>query len=378
MKNYSTIHLREENKNIIVKNSYSKPSINDDIRRKWQELIDLVSELLDVPASLIMQMTTKNMEVFLTSNGDENPYPPNGKDTLGHGLYCETVIGRNSMLEVENALDDSTWKNNPDVKLNMISYLGFPVKWPDGSFFGTICSLDSKPRKFSKPYKELMNTFRDILETDLRKEYELMQLKKENRLLDYSIREIHHRIKNNFNIILNFIQIKSLMKEDSQEQLIKEVENRIQAISLLHEKLYKSVSFTPDTKTYITELCHMVIKNLTNDEIRLKTDIDDVDLSKTLLDYGVITVELITNSIKYAFENVNEPEIHIQIKLNDKTLNFKYSDNGKGVDEKFESGFGSLLFQAFAEKNGGSFNILGEPRNNFIFNLTPPQYLMSF
>lgn len=378
MENFSTIHLREENIDIIVKNSYNKPEIMNDTRKKWQELINLISEILEVPASLIMQMTTENMEVFLTSRGSDNPYPPDGKDSLGHGLYCETVIGRNSMLEVEDALNDKNWKDNPDVKLNMISYLGFPVKWPDGSFFGTICSLDNKPRKYSSTYKELMNTFRKILEMDLKKEYDLMQLKKENRLLDYSIREIHHRIKNNFNIILNFIQLKSLVKENSRGQLLKEIENRIQAVSLLHEKLYKSISFTPSTDSYITELCHIVISNLTESKIRLSIEIDEIYLSNRLLDYGVVLVELITNSIKYAFNNIKEPEIRIELKVNDKSLFFKYSDNGKGVDDNFETGFGSLLFQAFAEKNGGTFNILGEPRNNFIFNLTPPQYLKSY
>ena len=65
---------------------------------------------------------------------------------LNTGLYCETVMATRSPLHVPNALNDPDWKNNPDVELDVISYLGIPLIWPDGSVFGTICVLDGKIR----------------------------------------------------------------------------------------------------------------------------------------------------------------------------------------------------------------------------------------
>ena len=67
-------------------------------------------------------------------------------------------------LLVPNALESAKWKNNPDVKLNMISYLGFPVNWPDGKPFGTICTLDTKKNIYSSEFENLLKKFRDLLE----------------------------------------------------------------------------------------------------------------------------------------------------------------------------------------------------------------------
>jgi hypothetical protein len=51
-----------------------------------------------------------------------------GSDSLGHGLYCETVVGENSELLIDNALIHQQWKDNPDIALNMISYYGLPIQ----------------------------------------------------------------------------------------------------------------------------------------------------------------------------------------------------------------------------------------------------------
>ncbi len=122
---------------------------------------------MSIPAGLIMKITQSHMEVFLKSDFEENPYPDDGCDTLGHGLYCETVIGRDNRLLVEDALSSEVWKDNPDVAIDMISYLGFPIKWPDNEFFGTICVLDSKANSYSKLYSQLLEEFRNTIELDL-------------------------------------------------------------------------------------------------------------------------------------------------------------------------------------------------------------------
>ena len=71
------------------------------------------------------------------------------------------------MLKVPDSLSDEYWKNNPDVKSNMISYLGFPIRYPDQSPFGTICVLDNKENHYSETYQNLIETFRDFIEMEL-------------------------------------------------------------------------------------------------------------------------------------------------------------------------------------------------------------------
>jgi diguanylate cyclase (GGDEF)-like protein len=164
----TNVLLREKQKyvSVPINNEFSE-LVDDLMLNKWQKLINLVADIINVKAGLIMRITEEYMEVYLRSNNQNNPYPHDGKDQLGHGLYCETVIGENSELYVKNALDTAAWKDNPDVKLDMISYIGLPIKNPDGSFFGTICALDNEPLEITKKYIDLLEQFRDSIETDL-------------------------------------------------------------------------------------------------------------------------------------------------------------------------------------------------------------------
>ena len=83
------------------------------------------------------------------------------------GTFCETVIKKNQPLLVANALEDDQWKSAPEIRVGMISYLGFPVLWPDGRMFGTICVLDDKTNQYSDLYQQLLAHFRDVLQADL-------------------------------------------------------------------------------------------------------------------------------------------------------------------------------------------------------------------
>ena len=134
----------------------------------WQEIVDILSNIIDIPAGLIMRVTDPEIEVFVSSNSEGNPYSPGDKENLwGSGLYCETVIKTKEKLHVPNALVDEHWKHNPDIKLKMISYLGYPILYPDGKPFGTICVLDKKENSYSGYFEKLIQKFRDLVQSDL-------------------------------------------------------------------------------------------------------------------------------------------------------------------------------------------------------------------
>lgn len=166
--NQTDVYMRELKRNIKVTiSSKDKPEITPAIIKKWQNILNVTADILDVPAGLIMKITKKHMNVFIKSDNKENPYPEDGKDTLGHGLYCETVIGSDKELEVPNALDDEVWKDNPDVALDMIAYYGLPIKWHDGEVFGTICVLNDETTTLNKKHKTILKLFQETIETDL-------------------------------------------------------------------------------------------------------------------------------------------------------------------------------------------------------------------
>ena len=169
MKRKAKVFLREYEKEKSVNiSSLDKPEISDELFEKWQRIINLIAKIINVPSALLMRINDESMEVFIKGHNKENPYEKNARDLLGQGLYCETVVGTKRELLIENALNHEKWKNAPDVNLNMISYYGLPIIWPDDEFFGTICILDNKTNRYSDEYKELLREFKSAIEVDLK------------------------------------------------------------------------------------------------------------------------------------------------------------------------------------------------------------------
>jgi PAS domain S-box-containing protein len=142
--------------------------VPSEIVQKWQEIVNLLAEIMHVPSALVMRVEPPNIKVFVSSESNGNPYERDEVASLGTRLYCETVMRTRQPFLVPDALQDEEWKSNPDVKLGMISYLGFPITWPDGSVFGTICVLDNKRNAYNEQYRKLLLQCRDVLQTDLK------------------------------------------------------------------------------------------------------------------------------------------------------------------------------------------------------------------
>jgi PAS domain S-box-containing protein len=145
---------------------------------KWQKVVNTLAELIDVPSALIMKIYPSEIEVFKASDTAGNPYEVGDRENL-LGLYCEEVIKTNKELLVADARESKRWKNNPDIKLGMVSYLGYPLKWPDGEMFGTICVLDSEKNEYSELYRKLMVQFKELLESHLELIFQHREIEKE-------------------------------------------------------------------------------------------------------------------------------------------------------------------------------------------------------
>jgi PAS domain S-box-containing protein len=143
-------------------------SIPQEIINKWQAMVDLIAEIVQVPAALIMKFEPPETTVLISSHSEGNPYACGDKTSLNTGLYCETVMRSRQRLLVPNALQDEEWKSNGDINRGMISYLGFPIAWPNGDIFGTICVLDGKTNAYSELYQRLLEKCRDGIEADLK------------------------------------------------------------------------------------------------------------------------------------------------------------------------------------------------------------------
>jgi len=197
------------------------PEVPPNIQSKWQRIVDLLATIIRVPAALVMKVAPPNITVFVRSDSAGNPYHPGEEAQLDTGLYCETVMTTRDKLLVPDALADSAWCTNPDVKLNMISYLGFPVAWPNGAMFGTICVLDSQRNEYTAHFAELLQQFRDVLQADLAVIVELENRKREeaelriakdaaesaNRAKDEFMANVSHEIRTPMNAIMGMTDL---------------------------------------------------------------------------------------------------------------------------------------------------------------------------
>ena len=105
--------------------------------------------------------------MLVTSDHPENPYPVGMEFRLNPKLYCEGVFRVDGELVVEDATCDPRWSDNEDMEHGMSFYIGLPLKWPDGSIFGTICVLDRQRNRRALLFREGLTQFARMVEQDL-------------------------------------------------------------------------------------------------------------------------------------------------------------------------------------------------------------------
>jgi PAS domain S-box-containing protein len=144
-------------------------AIPSDVLRKWQRIADLLASIMGVPSAVVTRIEPpyEFYTTVVSSHSRGNPFPVDEMFSMDIGTFCESVIKNREPLLVANALHDDRWKSAPEIQVGMVSYLGFPVVWPDGRMFGTICVLDSDTNRYSDVYQEFLLQCRDVLEGDL-------------------------------------------------------------------------------------------------------------------------------------------------------------------------------------------------------------------
>ena len=155
------------------------------------------------------------------------------------------------------------------------------------------------------------------------------------------VQEIHHRVKNNMQIISSLLNLQSRYVEDDEAvDVLKESQNRVKSMAMIHEKLYQSGDFTNiNFKEYIINLVSNLFFSYNIDKNRIKKiiDIEDIKLNmETAIPCGLIISELISNSLKYAFPNEIGGQIAIFLKFIEEEYVLTISDNGIGLSDDLD------------------------------------------
>ncbi len=202
------------------------------------------------------------------------------------------------------------------------------------------------------------------------------ELNSSNRLLEKKhtekealLKEIHHRVKNNLQVVNSLIRYQSSKINDSKTtNALKDIENRIFAISSLHEKLYQSHDLRHIS---LAEHFEQLIENLiescrTNIDVKATVIIDKTKLStEQLIPLGLILNELITNSIEHGFIGMKKGEVHFHLSSNSNNeVRVIFGDNGIGTKNNEEAvredSIGLDLVAVFTEQINGTLKQLNK------------------
>ncbi len=204
----------------------------------------------------------------------------------------------------------------------------------------------------------------------------LEKVNKQNKDKTILLQEIHHRVKNNLQIIISLLRLQANThtNEDVKAALSEAVE-RVNSISLVHEHIYKNPNLAQiDLEKYIQDLGEELKLVFVKDyKLNIYVNTNNVELGiKPIIPLALILNELISNSLKYAFiDSKNQinfsGNIFIDLKIENNSLKLIYSDDGIWFNNSYSRNFGTYLIEIFTEQLDGTFNMTVGSKTEYIF-----------
>lgn len=280
------------------------------------------------------------------------------------------IIGE---LNLFHAPDFTNHPNTPSSRIiNLIGYTGVTI-----IFISFIRRLNIQYETDLELKKSKLE--QEVLERTKELEIKNALLESQNNEKEVLLKEIHHRVKNNLQIIVSLLNLQlSKFNDPNVVDAINETQNRIVSMSLVHQKMYQTNdSVAVDMKNYVDSLydnVHLLFKGqLPN--VNLINNIPDgakFDV-ESAIPLGLMINELITNSFKHAFDESKAPNvIRFELAIENRQYSLTYKDNGKGLpkdlEERSTDSLGLELIQALADQINGKVNLYNN--DGAIFEIT--------
>jgi two-component sensor histidine kinase len=193
-------------------------------------------------------------------------------------------------------------------------------------------------------------------------------INKQKSEIEEIIKELHHRVKNNMQIISSLLSLQSELVDDPKvREMFNDCQNRVHSMALIHEKMYQSNSLTRiNSKDYLPDLINDIIRTSSlGTNISPDFKIDEVLLgTKMMVPIGLLVNEIVLNSIKHGFQNIEEGKIICQFSnMGNNKFRLTLGDNGVGIDKdkSKKASLGMDIIEAFVNQLDGTFKILDGP-----------------
>lgn len=213
--------------------------------------------------------------------------------------------------------------------------------------------------------KRKTNAILEAKQAEINRQNKKLQLLVDEK--EWLIKEIHHRVKNNLQIVISLLNTQSAYLENEDAlQAIQNSQHRMHAMSLIHQKLYQTENLSSiNMSWYITELAQYLKDSFDNDDnIKFKLSLSSIDLDVAqAVPLGLILNEAISNSIKYAFPD-SKGIINVLFEERENKYLLRIADNGSGLPDDFAAverdSLGMNLMMGLAEQLDGTFNITSD------------------
>ncbi len=192
------------------------------------------------------------------------------------------------------------------------------------------------------------------------------------------LKEIHHRVKNNLQVISSLLSLQSGYTDDVEaSNLLRECQHRVRSMSMLHEKLYRSEDLSRiDMNEYALTLISFLLRSYSVDgRVKPTYNINDIHMGiDSAIPCGLIINELVSNALTHAYTTNSGGELWVNMHREDKLIQLEISDNGVGLPEDFSiSGsrtLGMTLVETLAQQLNGEVNFFND--NGATFQISFP------
>jgi PAS domain S-box-containing protein len=223
--------------------------------------------------------------------------------------------------------------------------------------------------------KKLLLVDADITSTKLMQQ----QIERSLREKDVLLKEIHHRVKNNLQIIISLLNLQSgYIKDESTLKAVKDGQLRVRSMALVHEKFYQAEELLEiNFGEYIEKLCHYLYQAYGDktERIKILLNVDSIGLDMdTAMPCGLLINEIVSNAYKYAFPGSREGTISIDFHRNQGLVTLSIKDTGVGLPADFQEDasetLGMQLIQALTGQLDGNLTV--DRNNGAGFSVTFP------
>lgn len=185
------------------------------------------------------------------------------------------------------------------------------------------------------------------------------QIAQQSKNLEMMMKELHHRVKNNLQIVSSLLSLQTYkVQDEGAVSVLRESQQRVQAMSFIHQRLYKKEELTAvNMKEYLTDLAESLLSSYGFDrdhfDLQINIEREMMDIDKAL-PIGLIINEMITNALKYAYQNIQHPSLMINVTEDTHYMTFVIKDNGIGINEEAwkqkSNSFGKQLISALCKQ----------------------------